>query len=462
MKNDRAIIRKYLSYFSVALFIFCLLLYILDLALGNGDGLISRFRFSPLVVLLFGQLILLSSFLVASEKIRLANSGLVILSVIIILILIETAFHFLAPYGGGHRIENLGNRPIFSRQDEVYFKNYQPNSRFITHVEGSDGKFAVLNEINSDGIRGPEISIKKEDEVRILLLGDSYIQADEIEYDKTIGQVLETLLPDTFRVIQHGSPSWSPLLELNWLLRKGLKLKPDFVILFLVYNDFYRGNQGSDVGYKQYCIFDSIGYPKGFHFDDRRIIKPWFHIKQGLGNLKLVTLVRTKLSTEFAKKFSLSDYRQLLTMPAPEYEMADDHYGFMATLRDTSIWDGDTRDRIEISMHYLELMKNILDQHNIRFGIALVPHVLQFDDENAQFRKYMGFDDFVLPESGLQQRLRKFCHTQDISFIPLLEVFKEYKSKSKTEKLYFSSDGHFNQTGHQVTAENIYSSLFLY
>ena len=68
-----------------------------------------------------------------------------------------------------------------------------------------------------------------------------------------------------YEIIQHGMSSWSPLLELNWLIKKGLSFKPKSVVLFLCINDFYQDYFSSDLAYTKETVFDLDGYPKEFN-----------------------------------------------------------------------------------------------------------------------------------------------------------------------------------------------------
>ena len=68
--------------------------------------------------------------------------------------------------------------------------------------------------INAAGLRGPDIPAKKAGEKRLLLLGDSFMQAAEVKFSKTTGEILSgfSLFPQTFTLENYQTiftdPTW--------------------------------------------------------------------------------------------------------------------------------------------------------------------------------------------------------------------------------------------------------------
>ena len=116
--------------------------------------------------------------------------------------------------------------------------DYRPGARFTTRPFPGDTFTPVENRINAFGIRGPEPQPK--DHPRIFLLGDSFVQTDEVPYQQSFTHLLNLYFADHLEFVSHGMVSWSPTPEFSWLHHKGLSLTPDAVVLFLCLNDFYR------------------------------------------------------------------------------------------------------------------------------------------------------------------------------------------------------------------------------
>lgn len=89
--------------------------------------------------------------------------------------------------------------------------------------------------INSLGIRGPEIAIPKpEGNRRLLILGDSYVQALEVPYADTF----YALLAESVRAsgapllepVPMGVTGYGQAQQLLWLQKLGVRLEPDLVV----------------------------------------------------------------------------------------------------------------------------------------------------------------------------------------------------------------------------------------
>ncbi|MEM9820032.1 MAG: hypothetical protein AAF985_03130 [Bacteroidota bacterium] len=463
-------IRQKILWIEVLLISACLLLYGIDFLLGDGDGIIDQLSFNPLLFFLIWQTVLLPIFLMTSQREKIVGLGVFLFSVIFCLFIVEFFLDVVLAKSSSTVIESHGNQVIYSRYDSIYFKNYLPNRSFVTHLKEGEVLISILNRINSQGIRGPEIGAKKEREQRTILLGDSFLQSDEVTYEQSIGQQLELLLGDSSRVIQHGQPSWSPLLEFNWLLRKTPILHPDRLVLFLYYNDFFHGNSVGDAGYTPYARFDAKGYPQSFVFDDVNTPKRrnlWTHF---LERMSYLSIWRRGLDVYrryvLHQQIPASEMTTLLTMSAQDfegqtisaYERSNLYFnkilGKLSVLRDTTIWDQATRKRVALTEHYLERMHHYLKHRNIELVIALIPSPWQLSDENKAGKKFYDLTDYQFPRGGLEQVLETFCQQNQIPFCPLYPAFKAFDAQD-TSPLYYDQDGHWTPRGHRLAAETL-------
>ena len=107
-----------------------------------------------------------------------------------------------------------------------------------------DGHFWV--EINSDGLRGPEIPLQHPPGTfRIALLGDSFMEAFEVPFEKTVGEVLgrrlSTLRGTPVEVLNFGVGGYGTAQEELTLRHEVWKYSPDLVLLAVT-----TGNDISD------------------------------------------------------------------------------------------------------------------------------------------------------------------------------------------------------------------------
>jgi hypothetical protein len=132
-------------------------------------------------------------------------------------------------------------RGLFSADPErIYrltpgFKGILKNPEYTTHLR-----------FNSLGFRGPEIRPKRLGGKRILVLGDSFVSALNVEEVETFTSILEARLngesgTTNVEVVNAGTPGYGTWHELEALRTLGPKLSPDLVIICV-----YVGNDLTD------------------------------------------------------------------------------------------------------------------------------------------------------------------------------------------------------------------------
>ena len=75
----------------------------------------------------------------------------------------------------------------------------------------------------------------------VMILGDSFVQADEVPFADHYGSLLRRSLGSSYAVSWHGYSSWSPLLEYKfykWLIRSKPSLSADTLVFVVFGNDF--------------------------------------------------------------------------------------------------------------------------------------------------------------------------------------------------------------------------------
>ena len=353
--------------------------------------------------------------------------------------------------------------------DEEYHHNYCPGYKFIRRPKKGEKFLPAENIINSIGIRGPEIPEKKPGEYRILLLGDSFLQADENDFEKTAGQVLQNMFSGrNIKVIQHGMGGWSPLTELNWLIKTGLPLKPDYAVLFLIVNDFWGIHYSSDAHYTEEAVFDEKGLPVRFLLSEKwpvwessSIYRLLRSVNEGLSEKKeAAVLDENALSKEQIQALlSVDDF--LLT-PLLKAWIPDNVPMVCEMLRDTirltrdpSLWDAGTHKRVKLTCGYIKKMKGVLDEKKTGLAVTLLPVSWNISrSEDASGRKRWLLSHTELPMGGIEKYLRTFSAENGIDYIDLYVPFRNFSRKNK-EKLFWEGEGHWTDAGQKAVAETL-------
>ena len=169
----------------------------------------------------------------------------------------------------GPEVLAMGNQYVFYRYDPVLGWDNLANAR----GRFSRSEFSYLVQINSIGMRDPEIAPKRSDEYRVAVLGDSFTWGVGVSYGERFTERLEAR-DRRLNVLNFGVSGFGPIQYLLQL-DKVLSMKPDYIIVA-----FCLGNDVSDnVSYapynhpKPYVVLTADGESfeiKGYPLPDTR------------------------------------------------------------------------------------------------------------------------------------------------------------------------------------------------
>ena len=164
-----------------------------------------------------------------SLRTSLATTGLCILSIILSAAIVEIGCRLFVncpPAATG-----------LYDPDPDYIFLLKPGAQVTYSVPLSPAKTSdIAYDISRQGFRDREYGPKSPDEFRVLLLGDSVTMGHAVPLEATISRQLEDLLAKEriakrITIINGGMNGAGPLQERGMLLKRGLALNPDLVIL---------------------------------------------------------------------------------------------------------------------------------------------------------------------------------------------------------------------------------------
>ena len=127
----------------------------------------------------------------------------------------------------------------FSGNEVSRFLEYDPVFTFRNRRGASFPDTRV--EINSLGLRGPEVTTAKPPGVRrVLCLGDSCTFGAAHPYPEMLQQLLDRQAPGRFQILNGGVIGYTSLHALEWFERELSELRPDVVTLYFGWNDMWR------------------------------------------------------------------------------------------------------------------------------------------------------------------------------------------------------------------------------
>ena len=316
--------------------------------------------------------------------------------------------------------------------------DYRPGARFTTRPFPGDTFTPVENQINAFGIRGPEPQPK--DHPRILLLGDSFVQADEVAYQQSFTHLLNLHFTDHLDFVSHGMVSWSPTPEFSWLHHKGLSLTPDAVVLFLCLNDFYRRQvfHQTDAVYRTQAVYQDripITYELPQQSRSRVLLE----------NIALARLLYRGYRT-LQLQFSPAS-RQNATIPNEIIHLSHPN----------TDWPSDLRANVDSTLQVVLDIAAHRDKMDIALHVTLVPSGFTWPDEillGKQHPLYGWSANFSIGQQGLHRHVQEVLAENDISFIDLQAPF-DSKKNQKDILLFNEVDGHWKESGHKIVFETL-------
>jgi lysophospholipase L1-like esterase len=147
----------------------------------------------------------------------------------------EIVFRFV-PF---ERVKYEARYGHFSGNVVSRFLEYDPVLTFRNRRAASFPDAGV--QINSLGLRGPEIEIAKPPrQIRVLCLGDSCTFGGLHPYPEIAQALLDRSAPGRFEVLNAGVIGYTSLHGLEWFERELAPLRPDVVTLYFGWNDMWR------------------------------------------------------------------------------------------------------------------------------------------------------------------------------------------------------------------------------
>ena len=290
---------------------------------------------------------------------------------------------------------------------------------------------------NSAGMRDREHDIEKDSDVfRILVLGDSFMEAYQVPFEKSFASVLEHRLGEdsgrSVDVINAGVSGWGTDDELTYLARKGVRYKPDLIIVAMTLH-----NDVSDNLLEEFHMF------RNGRLEERPVtLVPWpafglLKVKQWLASHSHVyqlflRAARSNRVSVQAKELN-TDVGSILQRTSSD--------------RVTKGWDM-TR----------ELFSNIAmvaNKNNAQTIVVLLPLLVQvYPEELAKFLELNNLREEEIEIVKPQEIMKTFGKTMGLPIIDLLPKFSETKDKCDCA-LFVKDDGHWNETGHLIAAEEV-------
>ena len=342
-------------------------------------------------------------------------------------------------------------RHPFARFDPDLGWSKPPNAAGILRRS----EYRVSLQINSRGLRGPEIPLEKPKGVRrVLLLGDSFTEGYTVEEPLSVRARLEkglaSALSTPVQVINGGTAGWGTDQEVLFYEKSGSAFAPDLVVLLFYYNDLYRDG---DLRIQPWFDLDAAGAlvlhnspvppHKEFYRAEPFAIKP-FH-----GSMALALLQpRLDSHPRVAKALSLFG----LADPPPSRLGIPEEFHPFGRQRPREV-----RGHWERTEALLKRLSAEVSEGGARLMVFYVPARFEVDDAAwALTRQLYGFNA-QWDRNRVADELGRIAGDLDLPFIDPRAAFRSFEVRGAPT--YFPEDGHWTEAGNDVATAEILAAI---
>lgn len=318
-------------------------------------------------------------------------------------------------------------------------------------------EFVTPVEINSLGFRDlPRQLQKPEGTYRILVIGDSFVEAMHVPVEETFPRRLEAILRGRdqmggrwrIEVVAAGVSGWGTASELLWFRHEGHRYAPDLVLL-----SFYPGNDVKNNS----PVLESTLRP---YYDEsgriERVIpaKPPRRRRTWSERLKLIAFLRQSLAQPYPGRaawltwLGLGPNRVMPNRRSGDGDYPVD-YGVYSVPWSTAWWDAWQR-----TERLLGEFRREVEGHGAQFAVVVIAGREQTDPQSWQriLETYPRMRHVRWDLEAPQRALLEWCEREKVACLPLWDRFRQLRS---VEPLHYPYDGHFTPAGHAAAAEAI-------
>jgi lysophospholipase L1-like esterase len=351
--------------------------------------------------------------------------------------------------------------PVFLRTHPLYGIAFKPGTQGWFRLEGK-----AWNSINSHGFNGPEWTTQKPaNTFRIVILGDSYTAAQQVEQKDSFCQLLQQDLQKSGKlgklqveVLNCGCNGYGTAQQLILWREEARHYQADLVLLaFLPGNDLNDNYRPLTIEsqMRPYFLSDTDGQ---FQLDARFLTDDEYVSRQSMKSQIQYFFVENSRIAQL-----LNMYRLMKSAgnsapeqpPTPQPVSSEIGLGDQAYQTPSGEWIA----AWDITRRLIRQLQHEVIDSGSKFGIVCLTSGAQTHPdprERAKFAEHLGMTDLLEPE----RRLADLCDTSQ-SPIPLLTLAPAFQKIATTEQISMHgfgtnlNGGHWNENGHRYAGKLI-------
>ncbi|MCE9589124.1 MAG: SGNH/GDSL hydrolase family protein [Planctomycetes bacterium] len=339
------------------------------------------------------------------------------------------------------------------RPDSIRNHALRESVHFVATGHPPGIEFCNYGEISPQGMNDSLIpTTKPPGEYRILVLGDSFVEARQVRREENFCKLLERQLATSqrraVRVINAGVSSYSPLLCFLYFSRDLVKYQPDLVVLAFFSNDVF-----DDMRYTLAATFGPDGVPTAVQAG-----VPWINVdrghatEQGLRDQQALRMSLDMEDSWMSRHFyvaALARHFLAVRRMKNRFDQLPHNDEFFILENDPDLAELQ-RVGWQLSQRYVGLLKSACDKAQARFVLTSVPIASQITGGSS-------YDHFFFrdkPSDADHVNVRRIAQELGTPYVDLVTPLKNAGSG-----LYFPSDGHWTPKGHRVAADAMQQTI---
>ncbi|MCD4822976.1 MAG: SGNH/GDSL hydrolase family protein [Phycisphaerae bacterium] len=332
------------------------------------------------------------------------------------------------------------------RTDRDYMYFHRPDS-VGWQISEFDEYPPVLLQYNEHGFRGESFPVQKpKGEVRIVLLGDSFVEARQVEEDKTMSRVLQQQIGrENVRVINAGCSAYTTTTEYLLLKHHIARFSPDVVIVLFAFNDYC-----DNYWYGQYCDYPNVftnGLPEkcmpAAYAESSQAMRKSTLWEKICAHSAILSWLKYKSTQADARIHRLKVWKAVVE--------TDQFHKSSLRVHKTNL-SPEEKKVLDFTHQGVLEMKRLCQEQGIAFGLAIIPFPIQINaSENSVGKKVWGYEpDQVMNETVYQERLKSFAKA---NAIPVLDLLPAFRKATPNKELFLNIDGHLAEEGNALIAK---------
>jgi hypothetical protein len=358
--------------------------------------------------------------------------------------------------------DKLDNRTVnITCRAQLTNYDYCADITHLRYMSLADRWFPVVNHIDaqrrSTYSKPPTF---KSNGKRVFLIGDSFIQAEELFIEERFEHMLRE---QGYEVHAYGYSSWNS--NQFHSIVKSLKLGPDdTVMVFSMGNDYTPNYRLSTIKTAVGADKDALAIVESRTLGERVIANSMIintynrAVKAYAGGKKAGSPPEQEHKSKLiTRSHDAQNWRDCTSLPAIEALASPLIHDYVALSKHHNCWPQSIRESVDINVKLLKEAADIAQKQGSNFSIALIPGGWAYPDQNTLGRMapmYSVPEGVVITQTGLADKLA----TEGLKVLDLEGLLDQHIQKGR-DSLYFPADGHYTAVAHKIIGSFLVKEL---